>query len=128
MRRLDEVDDAGHDRQDGDHHQHDGDDRLGGGPARRTHRTHVFLLDRCTGRSACRGTARSSVMTAERYYGRGMPGGIRNSSQANLALALPAGAQKVPYNVLAEPVGLRAEYPAAVAPGDFVDKCGQALV
>src|SRR5215470_14166635 len=52
--------------------------------------------------------------------------GVCNSYQVNLAPALPASAQKVPYNVLAEPVGLCAEYPPAVPPGDFVDKCGQA--
>src|SRR6516162_6205866 len=73
--------------------------------------------------------ARSSVMTAERYYGRGMVGGgVCNSSQVNLAPALPAGAQKVPYNVLAEPVGLCMEHPPAVASCDFLDKCGQAFV
>src|SRR5215813_6108946 len=53
---------------------------------------------------------------------------VCDSSQVNLAPALPAGAQKVPYNVLAQPVGLRAEHPPTVPSGDFLDKCGQAFV
>src|SRR5215471_10676441 len=79
MRWLDEVDDAGDDRQNCDDHQHDGDDRLAGRPARRAHRTHVFLLDRCASLApAAAAQARSSVMTAERYYGRGRYG-VRSS-------------------------------------------------
>src|SRR6516165_9112785 len=55
-------------------------------------------------------------------------GAVLNAPRANLARALTAGAQKVPHDVLSQPVRLGAENPAAVPAGDFLDKCGQALV
>src|SRR5258708_23693087 len=68
-------------------------------------------------------------MTAERYYGRGaLRREVLNAPEANLAPAVTASAKKVPYDVLAEPVGLGAEDPAAVPASDFLDKCGQAFV
>src|SRR5579859_519077 len=70
-----------------------------------------------------------SVMTAERYYGRGtLRDEVLNAPRANLAPAVAAGPQKVPYDVLTEPVRLGAEDPAAVPPRDFFHKSGQPLV
>ena len=131
MRWLDEVDDAGDDRQNGDDRQHDGDDRLAGRPARRAHRTHVFLLDRCAGPAPPAAASGPLISDDCRTLLREGGATVRGRSmlpRSNLAPALTASAKKVPYDVLTEPVGLGAEHPAAVPPRNLLDKCGQAFV
>ena len=67
------------------------------------------------GRVGRHGTARPPAVSVGAGAGRGQPHGA-------------AGAQVVADDVLAEPVGVGGEHPAAVAPGDLVDEAAQPRV